>query len=122
MQLDSSGGELLRMVFVAISPWDVSPHRIRGTCKGWQSVYDTDNTWEMLLERHLVPSGEALVNITTALARRQCNLRLQAPFQHLILGEDLRAFRESGYRALDLSQRCSALPEQGRQFYIYTYS
>jgi hypothetical protein len=113
------------MVFVAISPWELSPYVIRGTCKGWMIVYDTGLTWKNLLQRHLVPEEESITGggFTADQARRECNLRLQAPLQSLIQVENLREFRKSGNRALVLCNKsCSSLP--GRQFYIifYTYS
>lgn len=107
-----SEGELLRIVFVAVSPGEVSPYIVRSVCKDWLRIYDTGTTWKMLFVRHLLRDGEALP--TAARARRECNLRLQAPFQDLIKGAALQEFRESG--SLTLRGNWHALPDEGPIF------
>ena len=102
----------MHIILSHISPWECSPYLLRRVCRAFRGFYASRSLWLELWSLHL--SGPAQPEeMSMEEARRHCSLALRQPWEHLIRGETLEAFRQSGWTTLSLGDSgMQSLPEQ----------
>ena len=111
-----SDDEIMREILLRISPWECSPYLLRRVSPTFMRFYSSRAIWLNIWTLHL--SGPAQPGeVSMEQARRHCGLALRQPWEHLIQGGTLQAFRGSGWTALEIRDgSVKSLPEQLGEF------
>ena len=98
-----SDGEIMRHILLYISPTECSPYLLRRVSRAFVGFYRSRAIWLNIWALHL--SGPAQPGeMSVEEARRRCGLALRQPWEGLIRGKTLEAFRESGWTALRIKE------------------
>ena len=107
---DALSDDQILKIFSSISPLHTSPYVLLGVCRAWRLHYSTGVLWRKIYAQHFYEAGTPLPSADGA--RRECNFKMQAPWQDWITAEALQKFRASEYTSLSLSGKGASLPDK----------